>query len=348
MKKIMLAAMAAVAAMVATADDYSFTYQAELKDDKGASLDVRNQTVEIRLWKTATGTSTGDLLWGRTYNIYTDENGFFNQEVSDSLGSRTDDDPGLKLDTVFCNNGAGTVYLGLKVKDSAGEITPRQRLFAVPYAGRATSANNLIGDSHSVDGTLNLAGTNATLSSSGLVLQASSISTIGDLTAENLTAKGALSADNITFTGKVTDAAGSEVIPVPVGGVIMWTKTELPDDEHWAICDGSTKNGIKTPDLRGRFIVGVDDSDYGLNATGGEKTHQLTTEEMPKHEHKLKNAEGGKSLKGGNDGWYNDYMRQDSYDDAWHTDYPTLTAGGDKAHENRPPYYALYYIMRVK
>lgn len=27
---------------------------------------------------------------------------------------------------------------------------------------------------------------------------------------------------------------------------------------------------------------------------------------------------------------------------------PTTYAGGDKPHENRPPYYAVYYIMRVK
>ncbi|NQZ11228.1 MAG: hypothetical protein HRT35_29095, partial [Algicola sp.] len=24
------------------------------------------------------------------------------------------------------------------------------------------------------------------------------------------------------------------------------------------------------------------------------------------------------------------------------------TAGGDEAHENRPPYYALYYIMKIQ
>ena len=28
--------------------------------------------------------------------------------------------------------------------------------------------------------------------------------------------------------------------------------------------------------------------------------------------------------------------------------YETSSSGGDESHENRPPYYALYYIMRVK
>jgi len=365
MKKLMMMAMVAVAAMVATADDYSFTYQAELKDDKGAALGSRNQTVEIRLWKTATGTNTGDLLWGRTYNIYTDENGLFNQEISDSIGSRTSDSPNVKLSEVFCNNGAGAVYLGLKVKDSAGEITPRQRLFAVPFAGRANSANNLVGDSHTVEGKLNLTTTNATLSASGLVLPADSASTIGDLTAENLKVKRDVTfSGNLQYNGTLSGGDGKSIVPVPVGGVIMWTKADAPangtwdptgksSDGYWAICNGNND----TPNLCGRFVVGVGSvtdgegnaATYDLGAKDGVNTHKLTTDEMPSHTHvfgqdvnldKVDGYAAGKSIGG------KGFKSSDS--DVHFHPFDTKSTGGGKAHENRPPYYALYYIMRVK
>jgi len=344
MKKLMMAAMVAVAAFAATADDYSFTYQAELKDDKGKALESRNQTVEIRLWKTASTSESGDLLWGHTYSIYTDENGLFNQEVSDALGSRTSDDPGLKLSKIFCDYGAGTVYLGLKVKDSAGEIVPRQRLFAVPFAGRANSANNLIGTTHNVAGKL-LLPENASLGSGGLVLPASSVSTMGALTAESVTCSGGdVKAANVSFTGQLTGADGKDILPVPVGGIIMWTNDTLPDNTHWAICDGRNS----TPDLRDRFIVGAGSS-YGLGNTGGEKTHKLTTDEMPSHTHSVwvpwrKVSHYSTEDREVADGRNSDTKPSDAR--TWKN--AAMATGGDTAHENRPPYYALYYIMRIK
>ena len=50
--------------------------------------------------------------------------------------------------------------------------------------------------------------------------------------------------------------------------------------------DGSTTFNL--PDLRGRTIVGVDTNDSSfdtLGETGGEKTHTLIKNEMPKHKH---------------------------------------------------------------
>ena len=45
------------------------------------------------------------------------------------------------------------------------------------------------------------------------------------------------------------------------------------------ICDGTND----TPDLRGKFIIGANDTTYKENATGGEETHKLTVEELPPH-----------------------------------------------------------------
>lgn len=52
----------------------------------------------------------------------------------------------------------------------------------------------------------------------------------------------------------------------------------------WAVCDGGTHQGIITPDLRDRFVVGSGLS-YNVNDIGGEATHVLTVAEMPTHDH---------------------------------------------------------------
>lgn len=54
----------------------------------------------------------------------------------------------------------------------------------------------------------------------------------------------------------------------------------------WAACDGNVHNGILTPDLRDRFVVGSGLS-YNVNDIGGEDTHTLTTAEIPAHNHTL-------------------------------------------------------------
>jgi hypothetical protein len=42
----------------------------------------------------------------------------------------------------------------------------------------------------------------------------------------------------------------------PVGGIIMWSGAVNTVPDGWALCDGRLVSGLRTPDLRGRFIVG--------------------------------------------------------------------------------------------
>ena len=127
---------------------------------------------------------------------------------------------------------------------------------------------------------------------------------------------------------------------VPVGGVIMWSGAVNSIPQGWALCNGT--NG--TPDLRNRFLVGAGD-EYAVGATDGEKFHQLTVAEMPRHAHADENSANdcggpvtsrsallstGYGAKGGFVG-----------EDVFHT------TGGNQPHENRPPYYALCFIMKV-
>lgn len=84
-------------------------------------------------------------------------------------------------------------------------------------------------------------------------------------------------------------------------------------------------------------MVGAGKS-YKLSNTGGENTHVLTIEEMPSHTHDCYGDRGwnGTSIFGFSDnpGSTNINMR-------------TSSAGGNQPHENRPPYYALYYLIKL-
>jgi hypothetical protein len=118
---------------------------------------------------------------------------------------------------------------------------------------------------------------------------------------------------------------------VPVGVILLWSGSIASIPPGWALCDGSRG----TPDLRDRFVVGAGNG-YAVAATGGEAMHTLTTDEMPAHAHSYKEIVwgemGGPQMDGPS---YGVLLRS------------TGSAGGGKAHENRPPYYALAYIMRV-
>ena len=87
MKKAIIAMLGlAAASWLWAGSGASFTYQAALRDEHGnlvkdGDVVVRSHNVTIRLWNQESG---GVLLWARNFNIYTDEMGLFNLEVSDA------------------------------------------------------------------------------------------------------------------------------------------------------------------------------------------------------------------------------------------------------------------------
>lgn len=128
--------------------------------------------------------------------------------------------------------------------------------------------------------------------------------------------------------------------------------------EGWQLCDGSNS----TPDLRGRFIVGynADLPDYdAIGKTGGEKEVTLTEAQLASHGHNGStnsagahthtiNADGGSTNSSGNqvrrETDNNGTVSTNSAGAHTHT-LNINNAGGDQAHENRPPYYTLAYII---
>ncbi len=139
-------------------------------------------------------------------------------------------------------------------------------------------------------------------------------------------------------------------IVMPSGLICMWSGSEVP--LGWYLCDGT--NG--TPDLRNRFIVGSG-STYSIGNTGGSNTVTLTTAQMPSHTHTITSTEISKSfttrdtLNAVNGDYFPGAGSSGTsgtltIDMGSHTHTATSTGSGS-AHENRPPYYALAFIMKA-
>lgn len=318
---LLMATFMGVLAQSAIAADASFTYQGVIREVGGGVPAVKNKTVEFRIYDAATG---GTALWGRSYSVLLDDNGLFNTALSDNTGSRLVE--GDSLEKVLASNAGKTLYIGLYVDGSSGEISPRQALLAVPYAIHAA-------DAASASGAFTVAGKTTV----GGGLDVSGDTKVGNLEASSLTVKGNMSVD--------TSGALSGYGTIPVGCIVMWSGEQNKIPDGWALCNGQTSNGIKTPNLADRFIVGAGNQ-YSVGNTGGYDAVTLTTDQMPSHSHSMSVRVTGYS--GSRSSIWEVYGDEaNGYVAGWRG-LGTSSAGGGKAHENRPPYYALCFIMRVK
>lgn len=192
--------------------------------------------------------------------------------------------------------------------------------------------------------------------------------------------KATLKATFPNITGPVTVTHTQLNNPFPVGGIIMWSGSIASVPSGWALCNG--QNG--TPDLRNRFIVGAGDQ-YAVAATGGNVSTTLVEANLPAHTHSITasgtTASAGDHSHSINDpghthsigfsspaGWQGPWQvlnGNDSFKETTrsftgisinnagaHTHTVTVSGtsgstGSGTSFENRPPYYALAYIMKV-
>ena len=331
MKKLLVAAAGALAAVSAWA---SISYQGALKLADGSEVTELTKTITFSLYTSPAGE---DAIWScQSSVLLAAGTGLFNVELDTSSDSSA-----VKIDDVIAAHSGETFYIGLSVLGSNGEIRPRQKLLAVPTAVFAQNVKEAKGDF----------AVNGVAVCNGAVSARANAEVQGNASVQG----------NLAVSGKLM-RNNTEVMPVPVGGIVMWSKQSAPDGEawatddndgHWAVCSGATVNGTQTPDLRGRFIVGVNDGtanagqdysqrSYKVGDKGGEDAHALSVNEMPSHDHQFERgrATNISSSGSGTDIW----ARNGSYNSPAKTE----TSGSGAAHENRPPYYALYYIMRVR
>ena len=140
----------------------------------------------------------------------------------------------------------------------------------------------------------------------------------------------ALSDTSNTQTYKATVAQ----VSIPSGVIVMWSGALANIPSGWNLCNGL--NG--TPDLRDRFIVGAG-GQYSVTNTGGLSAVTLTTSQMPAHSHTYTSTPINYQKAAGSSPIYIPTGGQPSSS--------TSTVGGGLSHENRPPYYALAYIMKA-
>ena len=89
--------------------------------------------------------------------------------------------------------------------------------------------------------------------------------------------------------------------------------------------------------IEGRFLLGVSE-DYAVNSTGGEATHTLTINEMPAHTHNYTRL------------WYNcgkTWGNPDGNNWLGSNTVASSSTGGGQAHNNMPPYKAVYIWERT-
>lgn len=111
--------------------------------------------------------------------------------------------------------------------------------------------------------------------------------------------------------------------------------------------------GQTVPDLTDRFIVQAGCS-YNLASIGGLQSVSLKPENIPSHKHEytkvLTNGEGGTWLSQGN-GVDKQVRRGSSYTGSGVFDnagtIKTSVGNNGASHENRPPYFALYKLIKV-
>jgi len=151
----------------------------------------------------------------------------------------------------------------------------------------------------------------------------------------------------------------SEDVPEGTIVAIQGSPSSLP--EGWAPCDGT--NG--TPDLRDRFIIGAGGG-LAVGAIGGAEEVVLTEDHLPAHSHDVVNFSAVEShshayttvtsyysrdtAPSGTDNSTDDdhtYQTQTSSSDAHSHNISLQPEGGGEAHNNMPPFYALFFVMRT-
>ena len=178
-------------------------------------------------------------------------------------------------------------------------------------------------------------------------------STATPINAENLNKMDKGISDCVTEVNSLKNSLGSTDISLIGDGKVTGAISQLNNDltalkSHVGMIIQSTTldteakviaiyGGTTWTKIEGRFLLGASE-DYAVNSTGGEATHTLTIDEMPAHTHNYTRLwpNGGKYW-GNPDG--SNWLGSNTVS--------TTSTGGGQAHNNMPPYKAVYIWERI-
>ena len=119
--------------------------------------------------------------------------------------------------------------------------------------------------------------------------------------------------------------------PYPVGSIYMSVNNTDP----------STLFGGTWEQIKDMFLLSAGDT-YAAGSTGGEAQHTLTVEEMPEHQHSLHY----RSIYSG-DGSTSAITSKSYSSGSTSKENGAIATGGGQAHNNMPPYLAVYVWKRI-
>ncbi|WP_108805107.1 hypothetical protein [Aquimarina sp. Aq107] len=185
--------------------------------------------------------------------------------------------------------------------------------------------------------------------------------TVKKLKAENISTNTDLDKEGASHDRIPTQMAVKSYVDtrMPKGVIVMWSGNISSIPVGWVLCDGQQG----TPNLSGRFIVGFDkgNSQYQIGKTGGKEEVSLTTGQLPSHSHSGTTGEAGEhahnftgaakrgdgSGTGSSNDYYKAFTRTTQPAGKHRHSFNTNKTGSNQPHENRPPYFALAYIMKL-
>ena len=182
---------------------------------------------------------------------------------------------------------------------------------------------------------------------------------------ENIRVDTDLTYNPVTNTLNVPNISGngsglSGIESFVTGMIILWYGNTGNIPTGFVLCDGNNN----TPDLRDRFVVGAG-SAYSPNNTGGSSSVTLSESQLPSHNHSATSTVNDPGhhheyidqyvvINAGYRPWpaNNNDCQQRNIDTTNATTGITVSTtvgntGSGTAIENRPPYYALCYIMKT-
>ena len=146
---------------------------------------------------------------------------------------------------------------------------------------------------------------------------------------------------------------------IPRGVIVMWSGDTTNIPAGWALCN----NTNNTPDLSGKFIVGVGSNGtntYSVsNPSGGRDSVTLTVGQIPSHSHTVTDpghthqyntfsqVSGNNADSGGDVSAKDNNSRTVSASQNSTTGITIQSTGEGQAIDIRPKYYALCYIMKL-